>query len=134
MPEPVFLVRRSARMRPAKIFLETMYRYSSFLRKCSSNRSSFTRGRAAASATSGLRLGGLLEDLGDDRVGADALGLALEVEHDAVAQRRRRDLADVVHADREATVEEGADLGAEQDGLRAARRRAVADVLLDHGG
>ena len=59
-----------------------------------------------------------------------ALGLALEVEDHAVAQRRRRDVADVVDRDRVAALEQRADLGGEDHRLQAARRGAVAHELL----
>src|SRR5687767_1202631 len=113
MPEPTLRVRRSARRLPVKTLRETMWRYSSFFRNCSSN--SFDRSAARAepsvaacffprearcrSAATLQDLAGVLEDLGDDAVGADALGLALEVHDQAVAQRRRGDRADVVDRD-----------------------------------
>src|SRR4029079_6706876 len=64
-----------------------------------------------------LRLFGRLQDLFDDRVGLDALGFAFEVEDQAVAQRGRRDVADVVDRDRVAALEQCADLRGEDDRL-----------------
>ena len=45
-------------------------------------------------------------------VGIDLLGLALEVQHDAVAQRRQRDRADVLAGDVDAVVQQRLDLAA----------------------
>src|SRR5262245_48081237 len=99
MPEPTLRVRRSARRFPANTLRDTMCRCSRVFRKRSSNSfdRSATRGSAAApvwrwpsgrlrsSTAIPLRsLAGLLEDLADDGVGLDALGLALEVQDQAV--------------------------------------------------
>ena len=70
----------------------------------------------------------------DDRLGRDALGLALEVEDDPVAERRQRDGPDVVDRDVEPAVEQGVDLAGGDEGLGAARRAAVAHVVADEAG
>src|SRR5687768_9980457 len=137
MPEPTFFMRRSARSLPVKALRDTTWRYSSFLRNCSSKRSRRSSSTAFlrwARATVLRGLGRALEHVGDDLVRVDARRLALEVEQDAVAQRRRGDPADVVDRHRVAPLEERADLGAQDDGLHAARRAAVADELLHHVG
>src|SRR5438128_1776412 len=67
----------------------------------------------AADARAKLCLSRRLEDLGDDRVGPHALGLALEVHDHAVAQRRGGDVADVIDRHRVAALEQRADLGRE---------------------
>ena len=83
---------------PAKTLRDTMCRCSSVFRNRSSNSSERSlRGLAAVAGS--VRLGAAssghygflrrLEDLGDDRVGLDAFGFTLEVEDQAVAQRRR---------------------------------------------
>src|SRR6266540_5798195 len=114
MPEPTFLVRRSARSRPAKVFRATTWRYSSFFRNSSLKsplRSSSTtrwgpdgfRLRCANDLDLALplstrppgppvrshRLGRPLHDVGDDAVRVDPLRLALEGQQDPVAQGRR---------------------------------------------
>src|SRR5262249_39848886 len=98
MPEPTLRVRRSARRFPENTLRDTMWRCSSVFRNRSSNSAerSWTRlaggavglgrpGRAGSGTTAelakALDLSRGVQDLGDDRVGPDALGLALEV-HD----------------------------------------------------
>src|SRR5690242_7887582 len=107
MPAPSLRVRRSARTWPAKVRRATRARYSRRLRKASSNSSARApRGvglrawvaTAAPGLGRGLRHHG--EEVVDDHVAVDALGLALEVEQDAVAQRRLGHAADVVDRDR----------------------------------
>src|SRR5687768_14430375 len=113
MPEPIFLVRRSARSPPVKVLRATSARYSSFLRNSSSNSARRSRGAAGFTARRAIplrRLRGLGHQVVDDRVGVDPLGLALEVEQDAVAQRRVGDVAQVVDRDGEAILQERADL------------------------
>src|SRR6186997_1796368 len=51
-----------------------------------------------------------VEDRADDRLAGDALGLALEVEDDPVAQRWRRDGPDVLDRDVEPAIEQRVDL------------------------
>ena len=68
------------------------------------------------------------EDVVDDVVGLDVLGLAFEVEDQAVPQGRVGHGAEVFAGDVVAVVEDGADLGGQDDRLGAARARAVADV------
>src|SRR3954469_2450716 len=146
MPEPTLRVRRSARRFPENTLRDTMWRCSSVFRNRSSNSAERSRARwtgapagcrsverwAVAERAKRLCLSRGLEDLADDRVGPDALGLALEVHDHAVAQRGRRDVADVVDRHSVAALEQRADLGGEDDRLQAARRRAVAHELLRH--
>src|SRR5215468_10896082 len=108
MPDPTLRVRRSARRFPANTLRDTMCRCSSVFKNRSSNSAERSRARltgapgagrsdgrrAAAERAKTLYLSGRLEDLRDDRVGPDALGLALEVHDHAVAQRGRGDVAD----------------------------------------
>src|SRR5215213_2970460 len=86
MPRPFLGVRRSARFRPANSRRDTTWRYSSFLRK-----SSWKRSGMALSASRG----DARQEFLDDRVGADLVGLAFEIEEQAMAQRRQRDGADI---------------------------------------
>ena len=72
-----------------------------------------------------------VEDGADDRLGRDALGLALEVEDDPVPERRQGDRPDVVDRDVEPAVEQRVDLAAGDERLGAARRAAVAHVVAD---
>ena len=65
----------------------------------------------------------------DDGVGRDALALALEVDDDAVAQGRQRDLLDVVGGQGEATGEQGLDLAREQEGLGAGFQERLKQLL-----
>ena len=99
-PAPTFGVRRSARRPPSATLRGWPARA---IRACAGTRSSNSaaiarRGRRrrrrarTRQATHGVS-GSAVEDLGDDRVGRHALGLALEVEDHAVAQRRQRDAA-----------------------------------------
>src|SRR4051812_8783378 len=102
MPEPTLRVRRSARRFPANTLRDTMWRCSRVFRKRSSNSPERSSARlaargagpdvTAADARAKLCLSRRLEDLGDDRVGPHALGLALEVHDHAVAQRRGGDV------------------------------------------
>src|SRR5437867_749810 len=98
MPEPTLRERRSARTRPANTLRETIARYSSFFKNCSSKRSrrpASAAVRAGAPFTSHL-LGRALEDLADHAVRIDALGLALEIQNESVAERARRHPPDVL--------------------------------------
>ncbi len=64
------------------------------------------------SVTAGLtvrRLGHGLEDLVDDLVGADSLGVGIEVGEDAMAEHGAQDGADVAGADSQAAVQDPAD-------------------------
>src|SRR6266545_7089179 len=104
MPEPTFLVRRSARSRPVKVLRDTTWRYSSFFRNSSSKRwlrsSSMIRpvrgcfrlrGAVEIVFTAGShRLRRLLQDVGDDLIRIDPLRLSLEGKQYPVAERRRR--------------------------------------------
>src|SRR5215472_3586684 len=131
MPAPTLRERRSARTRPANTLRETMAKYSSFLRNCSSNRSCL---RGAASAITSHLLGCAVEDLEDHAVGVDPFGLALEVENEPMAQGGRRQLANVLAGDRITTLDQRAHLGSEQDRLRAPGRAAIAHVALGDRG
>ena len=55
----------------------------------------------------------VLENLGDDVVGSDALGLGLEIQDEAMAQGGGRDRLDVIEADVESALDQGADLAGE---------------------
>ena len=93
------------------------------------------RGRCASTRPYAVSVGGHAgEDLGEHLVDGDALGLALEVEDDAVAQGLGRDGPDIVDRRGLAAGHEAADAGGEQDGLGAARAAAEADVALDEVG
>ncbi len=74
------------------------------------------------------------QHLGDHLVGGQALGLALEVEDDTVAQGGAGEVAHVLEGDVEAAFQQRADLRRQDDRLRAARAGPVADVLADGGG
>src|SRR5262245_48917936 len=115
-------------MRPANTLRETIARYSSFLRNCSSNRSPRSgSGEARVDPRPKLHLlGCALEDLGEDAVRVDALGLAFEVQDQPMAHRVRRHPTDVLAGGREAPVDQRTQLGAEHHGLGATRRAAVA--------
>src|SRR2546425_3950208 len=106
MPRPRLGVRRSARFRPANSRRETTWRYSSFLRNSSWKRSGM--------ALSGSR-GDARQQLLDNRIRADLVGLAFEVEQQPVAQRRQRDGADVVRRDERLSADERLDLGAQHE-------------------
>src|SRR5207249_11731395 len=75
--------------------------------------------------------GDRVEDRPDRRLGRDPLGLALEIEDDAVAQRGQGRGPDVVDGDVEPPVEQGEDLARGDERLRATWRRAVPDVVAD---
>ena len=75
----------------------------------------------------------LLEDLADHLVGGDILGFGLEVEDEAVTQRRENNFLDVFVAHMNPALGQSVAFRAENDRLRAARARAKPDVLLDRG-
>jgi len=62
-------------------------------------------------------LGDGVEDFQEDVVGLDPLGLGLEVQEDPVPKAGEEDAAEVLEADVEAAVEQGADLGGEHERL-----------------
>src|SRR5215208_7929492 len=98
-----------------------------------------TRERGGMAVTSGPPLldagrRDRVEDRADDRLGRDALGLALEIQDDAVPERGEGNRADVVDGDVEATVEESVDLAGGHEGLRAAWRAAVTNIVADDLG
>src|ERR1041385_4322256 len=72
--------------------------------------------------------GQLRENLLDDEVRLHAFGFTLEVQENAVTQRRKRGNLDVSDRRREPSVEERANLRGEEHRLRAARRRARPHV------
>ena len=91
MPEPTLRVRRSARRFPAKTLRDTMCEVLELLQEPLVERARAIRRAVRRRGRRGDRLrrpeqrpllGFLrrLEDLGDDRVGLDAFGLALEVQ------------------------------------------------------
>src|SRR5208337_2292704 len=76
------------------------------------------------SVTAGLtvrRLGHGLEDLVDDLIGADSLGVGIEVGEDAMAEHGSQDGADVAGADSQPAVQDGAGLGGQNDVLGGPR-------------
>src|SRR5688572_17673021 len=87
--------------------------------------------RASGASALGRALRQELQDLLEDLVRLDTLGLALEVEQHAMAQGRQRRGLHVLERDGEATLEQRADLRRQEHGLRAARRGAGAHVALD---
>src|SRR4051812_13961800 len=106
MPPPSCMVRRCAMSVPRKTRREIRDRYSSFCRKSESNRG---MGLAPSGHQGGLPQ--VRQDVRDDVIGLHVLGLALEVEDQAVSQRRRGDGADVLAGDVIAVVEDGPQLG-----------------------
>src|SRR3954469_18440370 len=72
-----------------------------------------------------------VEDGADGRLAGDALGLALEVQDDAMPERWQGDGPDVVRRHIEAAIEQGVDLACRHERLSAARRPSVADVFTD---
>src|SRR5271157_6141272 len=79
------------------------------------------------SVTAGLtvrRLGHGLEDLVDDLIRADSLGVGVEVGEDAMAEHGPQDGADVAGADSQPAVEDGAGLGGQNDILGGPRSGA----------
>src|SRR6059058_143325 len=81
-------------------------------RTCSANpsrrRSRAGSSRAAAILFAGGFLGGVLEDLVDDAVGTDPVGLRLELQEDPMTERRLGDGVEVVEGDVVAALEQGA--------------------------
>src|SRR5579862_2234456 len=77
---------------------------------------------------------GRVEDLLDDLVDRDALGLGVERGHDAVPQDGNRERRRVVERHVEAPLQDRADLAAQDPLLAGARARAPADQLLDEAG
>src|SRR5689334_18739260 len=90
-----------------------------------------SRSAIAASASSWRDM---RQQLSDDFVGVDAVGLGLEVDEDAVAQHRKRDGGDVGEGDDGAAFEQSARFGAEQQRLAGARAGAPAHPLPDELG
>ena len=85
------------------------------------------------SVTAGLtvrRLGHGLEDLVDDLIGADSLGVGIEVGEDAMAEHGPQDGADVAGADGQPAVEDGAGLGGQNEVLGGPRSGAQASQSL----
>src|SRR5262245_2530431 len=76
-------------------------------------------------------LGGL-DELLDEPVGVDALGLSLEVQDDPVPESGRGDGAKILAADVRAAVRQRAHLGAEDERLGPPRARPVADEPPGH--
>src|SRR6266545_2664933 len=121
IPRPFLGVRRSARLRPANSRRDTTWRYSSFLRNSSWKRSGM--------ALSGSR-GDARQELLDDRVRADFVGLTFEVQQQAMAQRRKGDRADVLDGDERLPADDRLNLASEHERLRRPRARAVPYVAL----
>src|SRR6266478_1555231 len=132
MPVPSCMVRRWAMSEPRKTRLEMSDRYSSFFKKSESNNAT-TVSRCEDSSRHLGRFGRRLQDIGDDGVGRHTVGLALEIEDDAVTQGHGSHGADVFAGDVVAAVEDGAQLGRQDNGLGTARAAAVAHVLPGHG-
>ena len=63
-------------------------------------------------------------------VGGDAFGFGFEIQDQTMAQRRRGNGLDVIEADVETALGQGADFAGEQQGLRAARAAAEAQILV----
>src|SRR5260221_1152775 len=119
-PRPRFGASRSARFCPANARFETTWRYSSFLRNSSSNRRANLRAFSRD----------VREQFVDDRVRIHLVGLAFEVQQNAMAERGQRDRADVLDRHEGIAAVDRMDLAAEHEGLRGARAGAVAHVPL----
>src|SRR4029077_9425565 len=78
--------------------------------------------------------GDAVEDLEQDVVGIDSLGLGLEVQEDAMAQAGQIDAAQVLETDVVPAVEQGADLGGQDQGLDAAGAAPPSDILVGRLG
>src|SRR5208337_5487358 len=86
------------------------------------------------SVTAGLavrRLGHGLEDLVDDLIGADSLGVGVEVGEDAMAEHGAQDGTDVAGADGQAAVEDSAGFGGQNDVLGGTRSSTPGQPVLD---
>ncbi len=75
-----------------------------------------------------------VEDLEQDFVGIDSLGLRLEIQEHAMSQAGEINAAQVFKAHVESPVQEGADLGRQHQRLHAAGTAAPANVLVGHVG
>src|SRR6202022_3245055 len=69
-------------------------------------------------------LDGMLQQLADEAVGGDPIGLSLELQEDAMPQRWSGDGVEVVEGDVVAAFEQSPDLGAQHHRLHAARAGA----------
>ena len=69
------------------------------------------------------------EDLGDDVISGDAFGFCFEIQNEAVPQGGGRDSFNVIEADIEAAVGEGADFAGEDQGLATARAASEPEIL-----
>src|SRR5262245_25474394 len=104
-----------------------MLRYSSFFRNSSSNRVRFAVDMEMKLVL--LRLGRVLHNGLDDRVGVRPLRLAFEIQQHPMPERSIRDRADVVARNMQAIVQQRANLSADDQRLRAARTRSVTHIL-----
>ena len=77
--------------------------------------------------------GGILrhsfEDLIDDVLGGDAFGFGFEIQNQPVPQRGGGNGLDVVEADVETALSQGADFASQNEGLAAARAAAEPEIL-----
>src|SRR5947209_3430997 len=113
-----------------------MCRYSSVSRKSSLNKGSERSSLVAAGRGGGILLrlhSYLLQDFLNDGIGPHLLGLAFEIQDEAMAERRGRHLLDVFHGNIEPAIEQRAHLAAEDHGLQPARAGTVLYELLHHG-
>src|SRR5262249_45029840 len=136
MPPPSCIVRRWAMSEPRKTRLEISDRYSSFFRKSESNKGMGQQGIGFGlqpyiimlRSSGQSRFAHAFEDIADDRIGLQALGLPLEVKNQAMAKGGRGDGADIFAGHVIAIVEDGPQFGGQDDRLGATRAAAVADI------
>ena len=80
-----------------------------------------------------LRLWDAGDQVINNGVGADIIGLGFEIEDEAMSQGGAGDRLDIGETDIVTAVEQGGDFGTEDECLRPTRAGAVTDVLLDLG-
>src|SRR5687767_10009531 len=72
----------------------------------------------------------IFQNLRNDVIGGDPFGIGLEVQDQAMTQRRRRHCLDIVEADIETALRKGADFAGENQCLGTAWTAAESQILI----